>query len=417
MRFLLKLIFFLILALPLILAGAVYLAIDTEPNINRAAEITPSSIERAKRILDQNDPRKLKSGARRTISVGASDLDLAANYLARQYASGGARVQLKRGAAQVGASLRLPMIPAQIYLNFNALLVEDGALPRFESLRVGQLSIPPSVAHWLIPRLFALAFDDADIRSFSGVIKRVSVSESRIALTYEWQADLPDKLRTVLLPAEERERLHVYQERLAAVSRTLKAKNVSLTELLVPLFILAAERSSDDNAIAENRAAILLLTLYVLGQNLETILPEAKNWSRPPAHSVLLNHRDDFPKHFIVSAALAAKAGGPLADAVGIYKEIEDSRGGSGFSFNDIAADRAGARFGEYAANSASARKLQQRQRAGISEKDLMPATEDLPEFMPDAEFKRRFGGIDAPKYNQMMAEIERRVSALPLYR
>jgi hypothetical protein len=417
MRFLFKLVLFVIVALPLILAGMVYLAIDTEPNINRAAEITPASIERAKRILEQNDPRKLKSGARRTISVGASDLDHAANYLARQYAAGGARVQLKTGAAQVGASVRLPMVPARIYLNFDAALTEDGELPRFESLRVGKISIPPGVAHWLIPHVLALAFADLDTRSFSRVIKKVSVTESRIALTYEWQPDLPDRLRTVLLPAEERERLRVYQEHLAAVSRSLNAKNVSLTELLVPLFTLAAGRSTDDNAIAENRAAILLLTLYVNGQSLETILPEAKNWSRPIRHGVLLSQRNDFPKHFIVSAALAAKAGGPLADAVGIYKEIEDSRGGSGFSFNDIAADRAGTRFGEYAASSASARKLQHRQRAGISEKDLMPATEDLPEFMPEAEFKRRFGGIDAPKYNQMMAEIDRRVAALPLYR
>src|SRR5687768_9304552 len=154
MRFLFKLILLLILALPFILAGAVYLAIDTEPNINRAAEITPSSIERAKHILDQNDPRKLKSGARRTISVSASDLDLAANYLARQYAAGGARVHLHRGTARVGASLKLPVISSPIYLNFDAVLTEDGALPRLASLRVGKLSIPAGMAHWLIPRLF-----------------------------------------------------------------------------------------------------------------------------------------------------------------------------------------------------------------------------------------------------------------------
>ena len=416
MRLLFKLILLLLLALPLLLAGAVYLAVDTEPNIYRAAEITPASIERAKSILDQNDPRKLESGARRTISISASDLDLAANYLARQYAAGGARVRLKRGTAQVGASLRLPNVPAPIYLNFDATLTEDGALPRFESLRVGKISIPPRMARWLIPPFFALAFGEADIRSFSGVIKKISVNEARIALTYEWQADLPDKLRTVLLPAEERERLRIYQERLAAVCGSLKAQNVSLTELLVPLLTLAAERSSHANAITEHRAAILLLTLYVNGQSLESILPEAKNWPRPATHGVLLNQRDDFSKHFIVSAALAAKAGGPLADAVGIYKEIEDSRVGSGFSFNDVAADRAGTRFGEYAANPASARTLQQRLRAGISERDLMPATEDLPEFMPEAEFKRRFGGIDAPKYKQMVAEIERRIAELPLY-
>jgi hypothetical protein len=40
-----------------------------------------------------------------------------------------------------------------------------------------------------------------------------------------------------------------------------------------------------------------------------------------------------------------------------------------------------------------------------------------LPEFMPEAEFKRRFGGIDAPAYKRMMDDIERRIAALPLYR
>ena len=33
-------------------------------------------------------------------------------------------------------------------------------------------------------------------------------------------------------------------------------------------------------------------------------------------------------------------------DAIGVYKEVRDSRGGSGFSFNDMAANRAGTRFG-----------------------------------------------------------------------
>ena len=51
---------------------------------------------------------------------------------------------------------------------------------------------------------------------------------------------------------------------------------------------------------------------------------------------MLLNRRDDFPKHFIISAALAAHAGTPLSDAVGVYKEIADSRGGSGFSFGTL---------------------------------------------------------------------------------
>jgi uncharacterized protein YfiM (DUF2279 family) len=197
----------------------------------------------------------------------------------------------------------------------------------------------------------------------------------------------------------------------------VKSADLSLTELFVPLLTLADERSSGSDGVAENRAVILLLALYVNGRELTHIVPGAKNWPRPRRHGVLLNGRADLAKHFIVSSALAAKAGGPLADAVGLYKELADAREGSGFSFNDLAADRAGTRFGEYAANSDSARELQRRARSGFSENDVIPATQDLPEFMPEREFVRRFGGIDAPAYNKMMADIERRIAALPLYR
>ena len=417
MRFLFKLLLTLIVVLPIALGAMIYLAIDTSPSINRAAEVTPASIERAKRILDQNDPRKLTPGMRRTISVRENDLDHAANYLARQYANGGARVELKRGAAHVSASLRVPALPVGIYLNLETELAESGSLAHVDSLRIGRLAIPGWLAHWMIPRLLATVIGEADLRSFRHVIKKVSLNDDRVALTYEWQADLPDKFRTALLPAEDQERLRVYQQRLTEVSQSLKAPNVSLSELFVPLLSLANERSNGANGVAENRAVILLLALYVNGEDLTSLVPNAKPWPRRQRHEVLLNGRADLAKHFIVSSALAAKAGGPLSDAVGLYKELADAREGSGFSFNDMAADRAGSRFGEYAANSDSARKLQRRARSGFGEKEVMPATQDLPEFMPEREFIRRFGGVDAPAYNKMMAEIERRIVALPFYR
>jgi len=122
------------------------------------------------------------------------------------------------------------------------------------------------------------------------------------------------------------------------------------------------------------------------------------------------------PKHFLVSAAIAAEAGSPLADAIGLYKEIDDSRGGSGFSFTDIAADRAGTRFGEITAQSGErARKLAQAAASGLREDNFMPAVSDLPEFLSAAEFERRYGGVDGPEYRRMMAEIKARIASRPL--
>jgi hypothetical protein len=52
---------------------------------------------------------------------------------------------------------------------------------------------------------------------------------------------------------------------------------------------------------------------------------------------------------------------------------------------------------------------------ATAQERDMMPVTIDLPEFMPEAEFNRRFGGIEGAPYRQMMEKIEQRVGALPV--
>lgn len=124
MRFLFRLILLLIFVLPLAVALAIYLAVDSHPTIDRAASITPASAERPKQVLQQNDPRKLKSGEGRSFPPGAADLDLAAQYLAQQFGRGSARVRVQNGVVKSSASLRLPVIPLPLYLNMNATLAE-----------------------------------------------------------------------------------------------------------------------------------------------------------------------------------------------------------------------------------------------------------------------------------------------------
>lgn len=416
MRLLLKLIFLAALVSPVVVGTVLFLALETHPRTaDRKSEITQASMERAKRILSQNDPRKLKSGERRTVSTHAVDLDLAANYLAHQFGRGSARVRLQADGAQVSASLRVPLIPMPLFLNLDMSLVEQPPLVRLESLRIGRLAVPPWLARWVALRLLVLEHPDLNVQAWTDAVKKIELSETRLALTYEWQEQLAKQLRMLVVPPDEQERLHAYQARLVEVSRGLP-KSSSMVEPLSELLKLAAERAPAQATVAEVRAALLVLTLYINGRTLDPLIPEAKNWPRPARRRIILNQREDFPKHFIISAAIAANAGGPLADAVGLYKEVEDARGGSGFSFNDIAADRAGSKFGEYA-RSITAPMLQKKLAGGIQERDIMPVTADLPEFMPQAEFHRRFGGIQGAEYNKMMAEIDRRIAALSFYR
>ena len=417
MRTLFKLLIVLAVAALFGAAGAIYLAVEREPAVRRANEITPANIKRAQQVLEQNDPRKLRPGNQRSVTLDQQDLDVAANYLAHFYANGGARLILREGKAEIAASLRPPRLPLIFYFNVMATLTRGSPLPRFAEFRIGELPIPGFIADWLLHRAAVVLLGEEAIRASAQSVKQVDLKERRLTVVYEWSSELKESLRSAAFSPEDQERLRVYHERLALISTEPQTKPISLAELLVALFELAGDRSRQGNPAAENRAAILVLAFYANGKGLDAVLPAAGNWPRPTPRTVTLASRDDLAKHFVVSAALAAKVGGKLSETVGVYKELEDARGGSGFSFDDIAADRAGTRFGERAAHANLAPKLQEKLIAGVGEQDIMPQTADLPESLSEAEFKRRFGGIGAPKYKQMIAAIDRRIAALPLYR
>jgi hypothetical protein len=191
---------------------------------------------------------------------------------------------------------------------------------------------------------------------------------------------------------------------------------VPLATLIVPVLQQAGGRAEDGgDVIAEYRAALLTLALYVTGRPLGRYVRRASAWPPIPPRTITLAGREDLAKHFLVSAVVASQSNSMLADAVGRTKEVEDSRFGSGFSFVDIAADRAGTLFGELVVRSPS--RVQDAVSTGVTESDLIPAVTDLPEAMTEAQFTQRFGGIGAPAYQAMMARIEARLAALPLYR
>ena len=187
-----------------------------------------------------------------------------------------------------------------------------------------------------------------------------------------------------------------------------------LARLLPPLFTLAVQRSAGgSDALAENRAALLTLALQATGRRLSDLVPAIRAAPQPPGVTLTLAGREDFAQHFLISAVVALEGGGPLADAIGVYKEVADLRHGSGFSFNDIAADRAGTRLGLLARR--DPQQLQDRLAQGVRESDFMPDVADLPEFLGRKEFLATYGGVDAPPYRHMLADIERRLDALPL--
>lgn len=409
--------------LPLGLLGVLGLAwycSDAQPSVARAAPPTPADAARALRLAERNDPRKAREGALRTISLTQDELDMVLAHLAARGARGQAQMALQPGQAQLQLSLPLPTNPFGHWLNVQATLVQTEDLPRVQAVRLGRLALPQPVADWLLARGIAWLQQRPEVGPAADAIQSVRITPQALSVVYTWREGQPHPLHGALLPDEDVQRLLAYQQALAALP--VQPQGAALHELLQPLFALAARRAgpnaTQELRAQEQRAALVVLAFHVNGKGLAAIVPAAAQAPAPPRQRVLLAGRTDLAQHFSVSAALAAVADTPLADAVGLYKELEDGRSGSGFSFVDLAADRAGTRLGALAVGPAAAQeRLQRRVAAGLTEQDLVPALRDLPEFLPQAEFQRRYGATDSAAFKRMQADIERRIGVLALYR
>ena len=398
-------------------ALALAAALQREPAVALQEEIGPQDVVRAMALLRAHDPRRGKPDRLRVATVNERDLEVLLNHAMRDWPGAASRVSLQPGVATVTLSGRAPPNPVGRWVNVEARLVQTGGLPVIDSVHVGRLPIPVWLGQRVGLHLIERAGLLAELQITAEVIRNVGFRPQRLQVAYAWRDDSAQRMVQALLPAEELLRLRAYGDRLSELLAAARpAWHAPLAQLLGPMFELARQRTAaGGDAAAENRAAIVVLALYANGRDVDSLLPVVRSGPRQQPLRLLLAGRDDFPRHFLVSAALVVETSGKLAQSIGLAKEVADARSGSGFSFNDMAANRAGTRFGEMALRAAA--ELQARVAPGVTDDDLMPAWADLPEFMPEADFVRRYGGVGAPPYLAMMGEIESRVGALRLFR
>ena len=423
------------LLLTTVLAVVLWLAIARAPVVAAGGTVVSvDDIDRARRLLERNDPRHALPGITRAVLLTQRDLELVIGQAGQRLGAGArGRVRLQPGLAVVDASLALPRNPWGGWLNLHAVLRETSGLPAVQQLRVGRLPVPGWLAEAALPRALAALNLRAQSDLAKRIVSRVGFRSQALVLAYAWPDNAQRSMAGSLLAPDDQARLRRHADLLATLATSLAGPKprpavVSVTQLLQPMFAMAAANSHDATSAAlENRAALVALAFLAAGQPLAPLLGAPPS---PPPPSLLstamaqgtrpqrgpemrLRNRPDWPLHLLISAALAAEAGSPLSDAIGLYKEVSDSRQGSGFSFGDLAADRAGIRLGLAARRDPLG--LQARLASGVTDDDLLPMVKDLPEDMQEADYKRRFGGVGAPAHQAMVREIDARLDRLPL--
>lgn len=188
--------------------------------------------------------------------------------------------------------------------------------------------------------------------------------------------------------------------------------------LLQTAFTFAEDNSHGTDPVPQNKAAILALGVILGEKRFAAVAKRRINLGRITEIAALrqrvtLRGRRDLSRHFWVSAALAVLSDKRRSLTVGIAKEMMDATpGGSGFSFVDLLADRAGILFADAATRSLlSAHVMQMRVLDGVIIADFCPDIQDLPEGISRDEFQSEYGGLGGAKTRRIAAEIQRRLA------
>lgn len=395
-----------------------WLMLDATPTIEPPGTFRRADLAWIKSLFDRHDPRGQTPDMVHSIRLDETELNRVLNYAVELRRVTGIAAELTPGAATLTATLVAPRNPFGRYLNVTAELAETPGGVRLNSLQLGSLPLPGVLADWTARLAHRWLRRDETYAALADAVVRVNFDENQATLDYRWRPELLTRVERkgaeLLLAPEDQARMLAYAKRLDALLKPYRrGSSVPLVTVIAPLF---AETQPDATA-PENRAALTALGAYLSGYSLPRLLEgDSRSIRRAPPILLTLYGRRDLAEHFVISAALAASGGSRLANAIGLVKEEEDAERGSGFSFTDMAANRAGAQLGERATGNHAAGIRQLLARAH-TDTDLLPDFRDLPEYMPEAEFERRFGPVGGPRYQRVIERIDARLAAHPLHR
>jgi hypothetical protein len=366
MKTLLRFIFiYLPVILILAIGGFALLGTEKEAAVVSTRAPTTADAARAHAFAGRAVGQIIDARTETTLIFGEKDIDGMFALLSRGIPRLVGDADISDNGLAVAATLRLPQNPFRNFVNLRFGMKPFATGLTLSDATIGTIRVPgPAVVAMLQYGLDAALGDDTGKRLLQSV-RSVQFRKDQAHLRIRPLPDLKGRLlafserlkgvRDGVALLGDRETITVYYAKLVELERVnWDRRNFSLAEILAPLFVLARDRSSFGAPTDENQAALMALIIYLGDSRFEKLTGPVRTGVLQGHHGrsepVTLNGRHDLLLHFIISAGLKVVADQGVAMAIGEFKELLDSnRGGTGFSFVDLGADRTGLMFAEMA--------------------------------------------------------------------
>ena len=331
--------------------------------------------------------------------------------------------QVTMGFNRFGAAIASTTVLSPLYLNLHCTVSADDPFYSIDGCHLGDLFIPGIIINTAM-RFGAWFLFDAEVsETVKQLLANIKVSDDKIVLfttkNNNFKERINSSLKDVAFIAKtvsrnenvEPEKIQQYLTRLEQFSPA----NNSLSHFVNEAMQMAMINSIDGDPIEENTAAVWALAIKFGSERFASLAGVEVNVS---GRSMTLGGRQDLALHFLYSAILQQLGRENIGLKIGEFKEILDSsKGGSGFSFADLAADKAGLAFAEFLTrDNESAMYAQDILVGRYDESTFFPFIHDLPEGLREPNFSEVVGGVDSKTYKELEARIDKKIASLRLY-
>lgn len=398
-------------ALLIALAAALmlaFLATSAQPWVPERRTPNAEQVEAA-RVAFRAARLSRTTGKPSTLALGSRDLDAIAALISQGFDPYRADARVEDG------TLTLTVSRPVLFRWLNARLRTRGQSRGFPHLEVtvGSLYFPPWLSRvGLELGRQLLALRGAKVPPLDTLVQGTAIARTGVKA----RIFLP---RTGLIDEAVSDKALALDERVVAeIYCRLAAQQRAAPD---PLFVHQLQRAlaAAGPEPVRNGAALIALAMLVVDPSVGELAGDTEARVAKcllPVPATTLQGRNDSPKHWALSAALTIATGSRLAVAMGEWKELADSlsrssflaRGDrSGFSFVDLAADRAGYLTAKALTDSARVAitrvRLARTDDAGL----LPPDALALSDGMKNEEFLRRYGATDDPRFLAEVARID----------
>jgi hypothetical protein len=357
------------------------------------------------------------------ISLGAAQLAGLSSVASHGFRPDRLAIAIDGPKVVVQASHRMPRLGRWL----NVRMTAEGPSQGFPKTRltIGMWNLPPWLSRWMLQAGRLYLERRTDVPPLDLLVRSYSVQGGTVSalVSLPGKSGVVDQVANAI--AEPVDRASVLRVYCALAGEQRKKPSGDFAEQVRRAFSL------DGGAVSRsvfNRAAFIALAMLIVDDRVgdfADLASEDLGKCRMPVFRTTLYERSDWPKHWALSAAIAAGAGSQLSEAAGEWKELSDSLSRqsrfaiddpTGFSMADLAADRAGFKTAHLSWQPGSADRAASAL-AHATPEQLLPAElvrgEDA---YSNAEFVKRFGGLDDPRFRQRVRAIDAVIDAKGLH-